>query len=102
MNINSVVQDAISLAKTSAQDARDAAVAGLTHISADAEAAVPKITQDASANVIEFVPQRYRPFVQPFLSGIVAGSLAKVDDAAVAGIKIGLGWAVQRIDALKF
>jgi len=99
---NPVVADAVALAKQAANDSLDAATHLLTKLADDAQAELPKIASDAVANVIEFVPQQYRPFVLPFAQTILAGALPKVEEAAANAIKTGLGFAIQRIQALHF
>jgi len=102
MQNNPLVADAVALAKVAANDSLDAASHLLSKLAEDAQADIPKFTNDAVANVIEFVPQQYRSFVAPFAASIISGVLPKLEAAASDAIKTGLGFAIQRINALHF
>lgn len=94
--ITAIVTDARVLAKGAEDDAKAAAVTLLTHVADGATGDVPQIADAALNDLFTFIPAQYRGAVE----AVLKPAEGTIDQAAVAGIKIGLGFALNRIAAI--
>lgn len=94
--VQTVVNDARTLAKTAEDDAKAAAVTLLTHVASGLQGDVPTLTDEAANNLFTFVPAAYRQSIEDLLKP----GEKTLDDVAITSIKTGLGWVLNRIAAI--
>lgn len=96
----SIVIDAKALGTQAVSDAKTSAALILTHIATEATDALPVLAEGSVDTLMDFVPGKFRGAIQAAVALLVQPSFPKMEADAAAKIKLGLGIALARIDAL--